>query len=151
MAYAVTGSPAEPFADAFLDRLLATSAVTALVGTRISAALKAGVKTALPYVLGGRRDVLPGSVAMQKEGGEVAIWIDVWSEANGPHEAHQILSAIRAAMGRDVVLTIDGFTMYAGSLACDEERVFQDDDTDMPQKSVWHGVQRWTADLEVED
>lgn len=149
MAYTVTGSPAEPFAGAVLDALLADASVTALVGTRIAAATKLNVRTPFPYIVGGRTDVEAGAVAMQKDGGASVVWLDVFSDKNGPHEVHQILSAIRAVLRRDVVLTMPDFLMYGGSLACDEEHVFSEADPDMPERGLFHGVQRWTADLEA--
>lgn len=149
MSVVVTGSPLGPFADAVLQRLLDTPAVTALVGTRIKAATKEGTRTPAPYITAERRNLNPGSVAMGCDGGEGEVWLDIWSEKNGTHEVHQVLSAIRAALPRDLVLEMPGYRMFGGSLHLDEESVFADFDKDMPQRSLMHGQVAVIADLEA--
>lgn len=148
MPYAALGSSIGAFGDAVLSALEADTTLSTLVGGRIVAATKLGRLTALPLIVGERRELLPGSVAMQKEGGAAGIWLDTWSELNGTYEVETIQARIRAVLSRDTMLTIDGYAMYAGSLACDDEQVFGDFDPDMPQRGLFHGVQHFTADLE---
>ena len=57
MPYTVTGSPLGAFGDAVLDALLADATLSVLVGGRIYAVLKTTVRTARPYIVGGRRDL----------------------------------------------------------------------------------------------
>lgn len=149
MSYNPIGSPAGPFADAVLTVLAADAALTALVGGRIYASLKIGSRTALPYIVGEQAGVLPGSVPMQKEGGQGEIVLDTWSDLNGPDEVRRIQSRIRAVLNRDLVLTIPGYRMYGGSLQFEEETAFPEEDADMPEQGLFHGVQRVTADIEV--
>ncbi len=147
MAYTCTGSPVGPFADAVLDALLADAALVAIVADRIVASLKVKAVTPLPYIVGGRRDLMPGSVAMQLEGGRGSVWLDFWSDENSPDEVQRMMSRTKAVLQRRS-LTIPGYTMFAGSLECEEEQVIPDFDPDMPQRSLYHGVQHWAADLE---
>ena len=147
MPATATGSPLGPFGDAVLDAVAADDAIVAFVGDRVRASVKDQAKSALPFIVGARRDLLPGAVAMQREGGRAAIWVDVWSDKNGPNEVQQILSRIRAVLQRRA-LTVSGYTVLGGSLVCDEEHVFPDFDPDMPQRTLYHGVQKWSADLE---
>lgn len=147
MAYTVTGSPLGPFADAVLTALLDDSNLTDIVADRIVASAKTLTRTVYPYIVGGRRDLYPGSVAMQLEGGQASLWLDFWSELNGPDEVQRMMARARASLSRRS-LTVTGFSMMGGSLVCEEELVIPDFDPDMPQKSLYHGVQKWVADLE---
>jgi hypothetical protein len=147
MPYTVTGSPLGPFADAVLTALLEDGNLTDIVGDRIVASTMRGSRTAFPYIVGGRRDLMPGAVPMQTEGGEATIWLDFWSELNSPDEVQRMLSRGRAVLSRRT-LPVVGFTMRGGSLVCQQELVIPDFDPDMPQKSLYHGVQQWTADLD---
>lgn len=155
MPYAVLGSPVEAFASAVLDALLADSTLVGLVGgaaaaaTRIVSSLPRHDRTTFPYIVVPQRGLTAGAVAMQKDGGEAYAVIDVWGEKNGAHEVSQIQSRIRAIFPRDLALSVPGYVMYGGSLAFTEELVLPDFDPDMPQRSLFHGVQRLVADLEV--
>ena len=146
--HSVSGSPISAFGDAVLTTLLEDDALIAIVSTRIKASLKRSEKTVMPYIVGGRRDLWPGeSLSMQSDGGRVEIWLDFWSEANGPNEVERMMARARAVLQRRP-LRLDGFVMIGGSLRCEEERVIPDFDPDMPQKSLFHGVQRWAADVD---
>lgn len=147
MPYTVTGSPLGPFADAVLTALLDDGNLTAIVGDRIVASTKRGERTTLPYIVGGRRDLMPGAVPMQTEGGEASLWLDFWSELNSPDEVQRMMARARAALSRRT-LPVVGFTMRGGSLTCVQELVIPDFDPDMPQKSLYHGVQQWSADID---
>src|SRR5262245_46163113 len=124
MPHTVTGSPIGPFGDAVLNELLADGNLTAMVGTRIVASLKRTVKTPRPYITAGRRDMLTDDFksAMQLEGGKAVIWLDFWSDANGPHEVQTMMSHARRCLHRNN-LTVHGFTLVGGSLHCEEEHV----------------------------
>lgn len=148
MTYAVVGSPAEGFGDAVLGALLADVPLSALVGTRVYSATPEHSRTPLPYVVGGRYDVLRGAPAMQKDGARVGLYLDVWSDQNGPHEVLQILSRLHTILARDRLLTVPGYAVMAGSLECEEEHVIADFDVDMPDRSLFHGIQLWCAELE---
>lgn len=155
MPYNVIGSPTEAFADAVLAVMLADSALVALLGgsdvapTKIVASLPQHATTLRPYVVVSQQGLDTGSVAMQKDGGQVWAVADVYSGENGPHEARTIQSRIRTLFPRNLSLTLTGYVMYDGSLAFEEERVFPDWDPDMPEQSGYHGVQRLVADVEV--
>lgn len=143
----VTGSPLLPFADAVLGRLTPDATLIALMPNGIKTALPRGARVLYPYGLIGREQLNDRAFAMQLEGGEGALFIDVWSDKNGPGEAQQILSRIRALLQRQT-LTMAGFTMIAGSLTCRDEQVFREFDADMPERTLYHGIQEWVADLE---
>jgi hypothetical protein len=147
MGTVVTGSPIGPFGDAVLATLRADAALAAIVGTKIAASLPTLTRTDPPYIVLGRRQLLPGSVAMQREGGEGSLWIDFWSDKNGPDEVQRMLARGRVLLLR-ASLRVAGFVLTDGSLVCAEELVIPDVDPDMPQRSLYHGVQHWTADLE---
>lgn len=143
-----TGSPVGVFALAVLTVLRADATLTAFASGGIYAALKTGTKTPFPYVVLSRRGMNPGGAgAMQREGGTVFVVADVWSDKNSPNEVEQIQARIRYLLQRET-LRLDGFTMIAHSLECDEELVIPDFDPDMPARSLFHGVQHWRALVE---
>lgn len=148
MTYIVTGSPLGPFADAVLTALIEDGNLRDIVGDRILATLKRGTVTPYPYIVGARRDLEPGAVAMQQEGGKATIWLDYWSDKNSPDEVQRMMARGRAVLSRERVLPIAGFQMYGGSLAIVDELVIPDFDPDMPQQSLYHGVHQVTADVE---
>lgn len=148
MPYVVTGSPIGPFGDAVLAALLDDGNLADIVADRIVAVTKSRARTVLPYIVGARRGLLGDGSAMGVAGGQASIWLDYWSEHNGPDEVQRMMARGRAVLSRDRVLSMVGFTMIAGSLACEEELVIADFDPDMPEKSLQHGVQKWVADVE---
>jgi Protein of unknown function (DUF3168) len=144
----VTGSPSPAFADALFARLQADSVLAALATSGIFGSLPDNARTQYPYVVVGRTELRPGGAgAMQREGGTVDVFVDVWSSFNGPNEAQAIQSRIRALLLRADVSPV-GFALYAGSVECKEELCFWEFDTDMPERKLWHGVQQWTGLLE---
>lgn len=151
MPTTVTGSPLAPFADAIFTRLSADAKLIALAPGGVYASLpesrRVDPTTSGAYVVVGHRALGPGAGAMQREGGSAAVMVDVWSAFNGPAEAQDIQSRIRALLQR-ADFPVTGFTLYAGSVSCDDEQCFQDFDRDMPQRTVYHGVQRWTGLIE---
>jgi hypothetical protein len=144
---AATGSPLIPWVDATAALLTADATLVALATGGIYAALPRNGRTTMPYVILGRREMNDQGGAMQLEGGKALLVIDVWSDHNGPSEAQAIQSRIRRVLQRQT-LTIVGFAMIAGSMACEEELVFPDFDPDMPERTLFHGVQHWSAYLE---
>lgn len=143
----VTGSPVGPFADAVLTVLKADSVLATLASGGIYTALPLRMRLTSPYVIVGHQQMGPSDAAMQIEGGQITLTVDVWSEANGPHPARAIQSRIRALLQRRDV-AVSGFALVLGSVTCDEELVFADKDPDIPERSLFHGIQRWTAYLE---
>lgn len=150
MPATVTGSPLAAFADAIYQRLSANTALAALA--------KGGVFAALPeshrvdplvgaYVVVGHRTLGPRSGAMQREGGNADVLVDVWSGYNGPAEAQDIQAQIRRLLQR-YDLAVAGFSLYSGSVTCTEEMCYPDWDPDMPERTLFHGVQRWVGLLE---
>lgn len=144
---AATGSPLLPWVDAALAVLRADAALALLALGGVFASLPLSIRTSLPYVILGRRELNDQGGAMQLEGGKALLIIDVWSDHNGPSEAQAIQSRIRRLLQRQT-LVIVGFSMITGSMTCEEETVFTDFDPDMPERSLFHGVQHWGAYLE---
>lgn len=144
--WTVTGSPALAFADAIAAVLTADLVLTALV-TGVYAALPRAGRTAVPYVVLARREFDDTGGAMQVAGGLAKIFLEVWSDKDGPAEVQQIQSRIRALLLRRTV-PIAGYTMLSASLTCAMETVTLDPDPDMPERTLFHGAQEWTAWLE---
>jgi len=84
---------------------------------------------------------------MQREGGQATVTIDFWSDKNGPQETRTLQARSRTLLQRQD-LTVSGFELTRGSVTCDDEKVFADSDPDIPERGLFHGVQRWTAWLE---
>lgn len=145
--FTVTGSPALAFADAILADIKAYATAMTLLTGGVYASLPRGVRKVPPYLMVGRRDLDDQGGAMQLAGGHATVFLDVWSKFNGPAEAQQIQSCLRARLMRRA-LTVSGFTMIEGSLTCVQEFVMPDPDPDMPEQALFHGVQQWVADLE---
>lgn len=144
----VTGSPKTAFAQAFYLALAADAILLTLVTGGVMTAVRRDVRVSYPYLIVGRRDLRDhGAGAMQREGGTVHLFVDVWSAANDPIEVEQIQSRVRALMTRND-LAVSGFALYAGSVTCPEELVFTEPDPDLPERSLFHGVQQWTGLLE---
>lgn len=154
MGYGSSGSPVGPFSEAVVSVLRGDAALAELVGgsdqvaTKIVTALRARERTAPPYITVGRSDLTAGAVAMQKEGGQAGVYIEVWSATTGPAEAQAMQSRIRALFARDRALTVPGYAVWPGSLEFVEEMVMPDFDPDMPERSLYRGLQRLVADLE---
>jgi hypothetical protein len=127
--------------------LNADTTLAALVPGGIMSATPDASRLTFPYVVVGRRTLHAGVGAMQREGGIADLFIDVFSSQNDPSEAHAILARIRTLLQR-VDLVVSGYTLYSGSIACVNETCYQDFDADMPTRSLFHGIQEWTADLE---
>jgi hypothetical protein len=143
--FTATGSPTQAFVDAVRLALVADTTLTALV-TGIYGHLSEAARTAYPYVVLGRRSRLNDAGALQIAGGHVTLQIDVWSAHKGASEAHAILSRmVRLLERRD--LAINGFELVRGSVTCEFEEVFDEPDADTPDARLYHGVQRWTAEI----
>lgn len=150
MPTTVTGSPLAAFADAIYSRLSGDAALAALARGGVFAALPESRRVdplAGAYVVVGHRTLGPRAGAMQREGGNADVMVDVWSGYNGPAETQDIQAQIRRLLQR-YDLAVVGFSLYSGSVTCTEEMCFADWDPDMPERSLFHGVQRWVGLLE---
>lgn len=147
MATTVTGSPLAPFADAIYRRLSGSAVLATLATSGVFASLPESRRVDPPYVTVGHRTLGNRAGAMQREGGNADVIVDVWSAYNGPAEAQDIQAQIRRLLQR-YDLQVAGFALYSGSVTCDEEMCFPDFDPDMPERSLFHGVQRWVGLLE---
>jgi hypothetical protein len=143
--FAATGSPTQALVDAIRITLTADAPLAALV-TGIYGHVSEAARTAYPYVVLGRRSRLNDSGAQQVAGGHVSLQIDVWSDHKGPSEVHSIQGRIARLLER-ANLPVSGFALIQGSLTCEFEDVFDEPDVDKPDARLYHGVQRWTAEL----
>lgn len=143
----VTGSPVQAVVDAMKARLESDSTLVALCTGGIYGALPRAARTTCPYVSIGRTSLDDNAFAMQREGGQVNVQIDGWSATNGPLQMRTILGRIRSLLQR-APLRASGYAVISGSVTCELEEVFDEDDPDMPERKLYHGVQRWTADVE---
>jgi hypothetical protein len=151
----VTGSAAGPLVDAVYTRLTTDGPLTVLIAGRVFTSLpKTGSRVPFPYVVIGRVELGSKSAearrlagAMGKEGVVARLTLDTWSQQNGPSEAFAIQARIRVLFQRQP-LVVAGFDVVAGSVTCEDELMFPDVDPEMPDRSLFHGVQQWTAILE---
>jgi len=74
------------------------------------------------------------------------VQLDCWSDHMGASEAHAILSAVTRVLERRT-LAVSPYTMVVGSLTCEMEDVFDEPDEDKPDARLYHGVQRWVAEI----
>lgn len=148
MPFPVTGSPITAFVDAIRAVLLADATLTALLSstTAVYGHLSEAARTAYPYIVLGRRSRTNDAGAMSAAGSMVSLQLDVWSDAKGPFRAQEILSRVSVLLEREM-LNVTGFTHIVGSLTCELEDVFDEPDEDSPDKRLYHGVQRWTAEI----
>lgn len=149
----VTGSPTQAFVDAIRSILVAdtqakqgSEALMALV-TGVYGHLPEAARTAYPYVVLGQRSRDGDTGAMQTAGSNVRLQLDVWSDAKGPYTTHRILSRIAHLLERRSRLTVSGFMYLVGSLTCEFEDCSDEPDEDNPDVRLYHGIQRWTAEI----
>jgi hypothetical protein len=149
--FTVTGEPQIAFVDAFKTRLAIDSEL--LAGgtswrsiTGVFGHLSEAARTAYPYVVLGRRSRQNNSGAMQIAGGKVTLQLDVWSDAKGPFEVSRLLSRIFALFERQP-LRVSGYELVRGSVTCEFTEIFDEPDEDKPGAKLYHGVQRWTAEI----
>ncbi len=152
MATTVSGSPLFAFADAIFQRLNTDATLLALAPGGVDAGMPESdlinpIDTGAVVYL-GHRTLGKRAGAMQREGGNASVVVDVWSAYHGPIETQTIQSRIRVLLQRQD-LPVAGFALYGGSLICDDEQCFQDYHPDLPQlDALFHGVQRWVGLLE---
>lgn len=145
--YVVTGSPTQAFVDALKARLEADTTLMALI-TGVFGHLPEDVRTPYPYLVIGYRHLDEGQArSMALPGGQAQLQLDGWSDHQGGSQMHAILARVRVVLDRQT-LRLDGFTMMAGSLHCAFEDVFDEQDEDSPEKKLYHGVQRWAAEID---
>jgi hypothetical protein len=144
--FTVTGSPTQAFVDALRAALVADTTLMALV-TGVFGHVSEAARTAYPYLVLGHRSRTNDGGAMQLAGGQVTVQLDVWSDHKGGSEAHAIQSRVAALLERKT-LPVTGFAMVEASLTCEFEDVVIDPDDDNPKVSLYHGVQRWAAQIE---
>jgi hypothetical protein len=142
--FTVTADPTVAFVDAFKAVLTADSTLVALV-TGIYGHLSEAARTPYPYVVLGRRDRSDAG-AMQIAGSMITLQVDVWSDGKGPYAASRIVSRIYALLERRA-LVVPGFACLPGSLTCEGQEIFDEPDEDKPGSRLYHGVQRWVAEI----
>lgn len=145
MSYPVVGSPTEAFTDGVRTVLKADTTLLGLV-SGVFDQLPETERTTYPYVVLGRRSRTGDTGAMGVAGSRVALQVDVWSDAKGPHQTHTILSRIARLLERQAV-TVTSYTLIQGSVTCEFEDVFDEPDEDKPGSTLYHGVQRWAAEI----
>ena len=144
MPFLVTGSPSQPFVDAIKAALEAdTTLMAAIVG--VFGHLRDAPRTTYPYLVLGRRGRTDAG-AMQLAGNGVSLQLDGFSDHQGASEMHAMLGHVSRVLERRT-LAVSGFDMVRGSLTCEFEDVFDEPDSDTPTKRLYHGVQRWTAEI----
>lgn len=143
--FTVTADPTVAFVDAFKTVLSADTGLTTLV-TGIYGHLSEAARIAYPYVVLGQRTRLNDAGAMQIAGSQLALQVDVWSDDKGPFAASRILSRIYVLLERRP-LVVPGFLCLPGSLTCELSEIFDEPDEDKPGSRLYHGVQRWVAEI----
>lgn len=143
--FTVTAEPTQAFADAVAARFDADATLLALV-TGVFGKLSEAARVPYPYVVLGRRNMNRDAGAMGLAGANVTLQIDVWSDYDGPYETQRILSRLSQLLERQM-LAVAGFSMVGGSLTCELSEVDDEPDEDKPGARLYHGIQRWTAEI----
>ncbi len=145
--FAILGSPTQAFVDALKAALEADATLMAMI-EGVFGHVSDAARTRYPYLVLGQRHLDEGNArSMGVAGGRTEIQLDGWSDHKGASEMHAILSRARAVLDRRT-LRVAPFTMMAGSLSCEFEDVFDEPDEDAPSKRLYHGVQRWGAEID---
>lgn len=144
------GSPVTALVDGILAALTADVTLMALV-TSITGHVDGDARLPYPYIVLGHRTRQNDSGAMQIAGGHVSVQLDCWSDAKGPFTVQAILSRVAVLLER-VNVAVTGYTLVQYSLSCDMEEIFDEPDSDTklvasPEQRLYHGVQRWTAEI----
>lgn len=133
---------------AAINRLRATAAVTALVGTRIydrvPERLDGTPNVTFPYISMGPTSSVPDDFDCM-DGEEITIQFDVWSsgsgEAFGSVECRKITNAIKRALHDvDLPLTTNALVSFQHEMT----RILRD-----PNPAITHGVIQFTAVVET--
>lgn len=138
------GSPVQGFVDAIKAALEADTALMAVV-TAVTGHVSETDRAVYPYLVIGRRSKSDGG-AMTVAGNRLTVQLDWWSDHRGPSEAQTIGGHVARILER-APLRIAGYDVIAGSMTCELEEVFDEPDADMPGQKLYHGVQRWTAEV----
>jgi hypothetical protein len=143
--FTVSGSPVQAMVDAVKAALEADASLMAIV-TVVTGHVSETERATYPYLVLGRRNRNGDVGAMTIAGSQVSLQLDWWSNHRGPSEAQAIGSHVSRILERRA-LPVAGFALVRGSLTCDFEEVFDEPDEDMPGQKLYHGVQRWTAEI----
>ncbi len=153
MSYPATGSPAQAFVTGVRSILTGDATLMALV-TGVYGHVSEAAKVAYPYLVLSRRSRSGEAGAMQTAGSMVTVQLDVWHGRNptattntvGPATVHAVLQRASVLLERRPV-TVTGFQLIDGSVTCEFEEVFDEPDDDAPEQRLYHGVQRWVAEV----
>lgn len=141
-----TGEAIERVLDAVRIRLQADATLAGLV-TGIYGHVPGAARVAYPYLRLAEPVLADDYGAMGGFGGILRFAVDVWSGARGAHDVRQILARVLVLLER-VDLIVPGHFLAAGSLHCEETRVFDEPDPDMPDQGLYHGHQTWQVLIE---
>lgn len=145
MPFPVVGDPVEPFVDGVRAILTADATLSALV-SGVHDHVPESSRQPEPYIVLGRRTRQNTTGALQVAGNVVTLQVDAWSKAKGPHTVHTILSRVAVLLERQPV-AVAGYELVAGSVTCEYGEVFDEPDEDQPGARLYHGVQRWVAEI----
>jgi hypothetical protein len=143
--FTALGSPTQAFADAFKRALEADATLMTLV-TGIFGHVSEAARTNYPYLVLGYRSRLNEGGAMQVTGDRVTLQLDCWSKHKGPSQAAAILSRVVTLRERQPLI-VSGYELLEGSVTCELEDVFDEEDPDAPDQRLYHGFQRWVAEI----
>ena len=145
--FAILGSPVQTFIDAVKAALEADAELMALI-EGVFGHVSEAARVDYPYLVLGHRHLDDGRArSMGVDGGQVSLMLDGWSDHKGASQMQAICSRVRQVLER-TPLRVAPFTLMAGSLHCEFEDVFDEPDEDAPTKKLYHGVQRWVAELD---
>jgi len=143
--FTVTAEPRQAFRLAFGARLRADAGLMAIVSGPYGR-LSEAARVPYPYLVFGQQSMDRNAGAMGLAGANVSLQLDGWSDYKGPAEMDAILSRLSVLLERQT-LAVPGFAMVQGSLTCELSESFEEADEDMPDARLFHGVQRWTAEI----
>lgn len=143
--FIVSGSPVQPFVDAVKAALEADTELMAIL-TAVTGHVSEAEPLPYPYLVLGRRNRGEDTGAFGIAGSMVSLELNWWSNHRGPFQAQTIGSHVSRILLRRRLL-IPGYDLVDGSVTCEFEEVFDEPDEDMPSQKLYHGVQRWQAEI----
>jgi hypothetical protein len=142
-------TPDGALAKAILDALKADATLATLAAGGVHSAMPEDRRIVEEYIVVGHRAAAGEAGTMgTTETTAATVNVDVWSLHNGPSKTQAVQARIRAVLRRGEDLAIAGYVLTKRSLVCAMEEVFPDADQEMAKRSGYHGVQRWTGELE---
>lgn len=134
--------------EAFYTRLNGNTRFTSLVTGGLHGHVSDAARTTPPYLVFDYQHRDEGQMrSMGLDGGSVMFNLDGFSSYKGAYEMNRIQALVRELCHRQS-LPLKGYQLVEGSLVCEFEDVFAEPDEDKLGAKLYHGVQRWAAEID---